>query len=159
MASFIMGVFLFALDTTILADIQPQVLEEINAVDKVAWISVAYRIPTAALMLPNGQFSQSFNVKWLYIFGVGIFEAGSALCGAAPNVTVFICARAVAGLGTTFIYSCSLVLVTMSTNQIERLSVKMKRLICQGHLYGIHVNGVRSRDGFGTGYWRESGCE
>jgi MFS family permease len=122
MASFIMGVFLFALDTTILADIQPQVLEEFNAVDKVAWISVAYRIPTAALMLPNGQFSQTFNVKWLYIFGVGIFEAGSALCGAAPNVTVFICARAVAGLGTTFIYSCSLVLITMSTNQIERLS-------------------------------------
>jgi MFS family permease len=117
-----MGVFLFALDSTILADIQPQILEEFNAVDKLAWISVAYRIPTAVLILPNGQFSQTFNIKWLYISGVGIFEAGSALCGAAPNITIFICARAIAGLGTTFIYSCSLVLITLNTNQVERLS-------------------------------------
>ena len=56
----------------------------------------------------------------MYIFGVVTFEIGSAVCGAAPTMTVLIFGRALAGLGGTFIYSGSLVLITGHTDKIER---------------------------------------
>jgi MFS family permease len=116
----LIGLFLFALDNTILADVQEKIVDEFGSVDKVAWLAVAFMIPTAGLTLPNGQIFQAFNAKWLYIFGVATFEAGSALCGAAPNIIVFIFARGIAGLGAAFIYSGSLFLITVNTNEMER---------------------------------------
>ena len=42
---------------------------------------------------------------------IGIFEVGSALCGAAPNSTAFIIGRAIAGLGSAGIFSGSSVIL------------------------------------------------
>ena len=36
------------------------------------------------------------NVKWLYKSHVVVFEAGSALCGGAPNMNALIVGRAIA---------------------------------------------------------------
>ncbi|KAL8790237.1 MAG: hypothetical protein Q9195_006460 [Heterodermia aff. obscurata] len=49
--------------------------------------------------LTNHQASKSygvFNLKWLYIATVALFEIGSAICGAAPNMNVMIVGRAIA---------------------------------------------------------------
>ncbi len=40
-----------------------------------------------------------------------IFEAGSALCGAAPNSTAFIIGRAIAGLGSAGIFSGGMMII------------------------------------------------
>ena len=40
-----------------------------------------------------------------------IFEAGSALCGAAPNSTTFIIGRAIAGLGSAGIFSGGMMVI------------------------------------------------
>lgn len=45
------------------------------------------------------------NVKWLYICSLVIFEAGSAVCGAAPNMNALIVGRAICGLGGTGMYT------------------------------------------------------
>ena len=42
-----------------------------------------------------------FSAKWLYIGSIVLFEAGSALCGAAPSMNVMIVGRAIAGLGVS----------------------------------------------------------
>ena len=120
MFSILIGLFLFALDNTILADVQPKIATDFGAVDKVAWLGVAMLIPTLALMLPSGQIFETFDVKWLYILGIVTFEAGSAICGAAPSMTILIVGRAVAGFGNAFIYTGSLVLITVNTNVMER---------------------------------------
>jgi MFS family permease len=127
MSSIIIGLFLFALDTTILADVQPKIATEFDAVNRVAWLAVALMIPSLGLMLPNGQIFQTFNVKWLYIAGVVTFEIGSALCGAAPTMTFLIFARAIAGVGCTLIYTGSLVLITINTTERERYPSQLQR--------------------------------
>lgn len=38
-------------------------------------------------------------MKWVYIFNVVIFEVGSALCGAAPNMNALIVGRVICGVG------------------------------------------------------------
>jgi MFS family permease len=95
-------------------------VEDFGAVDKVAWLAVAFMTPSLAFMLSNGQLFQTFNIKWMYIAGVVIFEAGSALCGAAPSMTILILGRVIGGIGSTFIYTGSIVLITVNTNESER---------------------------------------
>lgn len=47
----------------------------------------------------RGKLFGIFSAKWLYLASVVLFEIGSALCGAAPNMNAFIVGRAIAGLG------------------------------------------------------------
>ena len=44
-------IFLFALDNTITADLQPAIVARFDAVDRLSWISVAYLLGAAALTL------------------------------------------------------------------------------------------------------------
>jgi hypothetical protein len=49
--SVLSSVFLFSLDNTITADIQPAIVNRFDAVDRLAWIAVAYFLGAAALTL------------------------------------------------------------------------------------------------------------
>ena len=61
---------------------------------------------TAACFNPiSGRVYQLYSTKWVFLLSIIIFEAGSALCGAAPNSIAFIVGRAVAGLGSAGIFS------------------------------------------------------
>jgi MFS family permease len=113
------GLFLFSIDNTIVADIQPTIVEQFQSVDKIAWVTSAFFLSTSALTLSYGQLYQVFNAKWLYVLSVFIFEAGSALCGAAPNINVLIIGRLIVGVGATGIYTGSLFLLSVNTSQQE----------------------------------------
>ena len=61
---------------------------------------------TAACFNPiSGRIYQLYSTKWVFLLSIIIFEAGSALCGAASNSTAFIIGRAIAGLGSAGIFS------------------------------------------------------
>ena len=61
-----------------------------------------------------------FNAKWLYILTVAIFEAGSAVCGAAPSMNALIVGRTLAGLGGAGMYLGVIMLLSFSTSPVER---------------------------------------
>ena len=61
-----------------------------------------------------------FNIKWVYLFNIFLFEAGSAVCGAAPNMTVLIIARVIAGIGGSGMYSGTMTYVSLLTTSEER---------------------------------------
>jgi MFS family permease len=98
-AAILIGLFLFSLDNTIVADIQPAIVEDFQSVDQIAWLAAGFFLSASTLTLPFGQLYQVFNAKWLYISSVVIFEVGSALCGGAPNMAALIVGRAIAGIG------------------------------------------------------------
>lgn len=113
------GVFLFSIDNTIVADLQPPIVEQFQSVDKIGWVTSALFLSNSALTLPSGQFYQVFNSKWLYVLSVFIFVAGSALCGAAPNINALIIGRVIVGAGATGIYTGSLFLLSVNTSEQE----------------------------------------
>lgn len=96
--------FVYGLDTTIAADIQGAVTQTFGTVDQLAWLGAGFALGSTAVILPGGALFNSFNQKWLYIAGVMLFEVGSALCGAAPNMNALIVGRVIAGAGGTGIY-------------------------------------------------------
>lgn len=71
-------------------------------------------------VLPWTKVYGVFNAKYVYIFNILLFEVGSAVCGAAPNMTALILGRVIAGVGGSGMYSGTLSFVAMLTTIEER---------------------------------------
>jgi hypothetical protein len=112
--------FLFALDQTIVADIQPVIVTHFNSVGKLSWLSVAFLIGAASTNLVWGKVFGQFNGKFCYIFCVFLFELGSAVCGAAPSIDALIIGRAICGVGGAGMYVGVMTLLAATTTMHER---------------------------------------
>ncbi|CZR65858.1 related to major facilitator (MFS1) transporter [Phialocephala subalpina] len=118
--SILSSTFLFALDNTIVADVQPTIVTHFDAIGKLSWLSVAFLIGAAATNLVWGKVFGQFNAKWTYILCVTLFEVGSALCGAAPTINALIVGRAICGVGGSGMYVGVMTLLAATTTMHER---------------------------------------
>ena len=99
------AVLCVALDNTIIATAIPRITDQFQALDDVGWYGSAYLLTTCAFQLLFGKFYGNFNVKWVFLAALALFELGSLICGAAPNSVALIVGRAIAGLGSAGIFS------------------------------------------------------
>lgn len=120
MTAILSSIFLYALDNTVVADIQPVIIKDFGEVDKLSWLSVAFLLGATATNLIWGKVYSQFNSKWFYIFNVMLFEVGSAICGAAPSMNVMIVGRAICGVGGSGLYVGVMTLVAATTTLPER---------------------------------------
>jgi len=74
----------------------------------------------SAVVLPFGRLYGAFDAKWLYIASMVLFEIGSALCGAAPNMDALIIGRVLAGMGGNGMYLGVMTLLSVNTSDRER---------------------------------------
>ncbi|RYP57059.1 hypothetical protein DL770_010764 [Monosporascus sp. CRB-9-2] len=114
------SVFLYSLDNTIVADITPTVVNTFGNVDNLPWLSVGFLLGGESAVLPFGKLYGLFDAKWLYIASSIIFNVGSALCGAAPNMEALIVGRVLAGLGGNGMYLGVITLLSVNTSDRER---------------------------------------
>lgn len=112
--------FLFALDQTIVANVQPAIVRQFNAVDRLSWLSVAFLIGAAGTNLVWGKVYSQFNIKWTYIATILVFEIGSAICGAAPNMDSLIVGRAICGVSGAGMYVGLITQLAVTTTIRER---------------------------------------
>lgn len=112
--------FLFALDTTVVADIQPYIIQSVGEFEKFPWLGSAFVLPAATLQLPWAKAYALFDVKWLYFFNVTLFEIGSAISGAAPTMNALIVGRTIAGIGGCGMYIGGLTYLSVLTTPQER---------------------------------------
>ncbi|GJD04906.1 major facilitator superfamily transporter [Colletotrichum higginsianum] len=111
--------FLFALDNTIVANIQPAIINDFGHLELLSWIGTGFALGTMFILL-WGKVYGIFNIKWVYIFNIFLFEAGSALCGAAPNMETLIIGRVISGVGGSGMYSGTLTYVSVLSNEQEK---------------------------------------
>ncbi|TVY80635.1 Rubrofusarin-specific efflux pump aurT [Lachnellula suecica] len=100
MMSIFVGMFLVSLDRLIISTAIPQITNEFNSAGDIGWYGTAYLLTSCAFQLVFGKIYTFFSVKTTFLASILLFEAGSALCGAAPNSVAFILGRAVAGMGS-----------------------------------------------------------
>ena len=127
------ALFLYALDNTVVANVQAKVVDTFQHVDLVPWLGVSFALASAATTLPWSKAYGMFSAKKLYIGSTTIFMAASALCGAAPNINAFIIGRAIAGAGGCGMYMGLLTLLSVTTTNVER----PKYLSLTGFIWGI----------------------
>lgn len=112
--------FLYGLDTTIAADVQSAVITRFGHVDQISWIGAGFPLGSVCVILFLGTLFNTFNMKWVYFSTVVLFEAGSAICGAAPTMSALIVGRVIAGAGGSGIYLGSLQYFAVMTTEKER---------------------------------------
>ncbi|GAD92383.1 predicted protein [Paecilomyces variotii No. 5] len=111
---------LYGLDTTIAADVQGSVVEDLGHIEQLALVGAGFPLGSVCVILLLGTLYNTFNMKWNFITTVVLFEAGSALCGAAPTMNALIVGRVIAGAGGSGIYLGSLQYFAVTTTEKER---------------------------------------
>ncbi|TEY29568.1 hypothetical protein BOTCAL_0941g00020 [Botryotinia calthae] len=114
------SIFLYALDNTIVADLQPVIITRFGEVQKLPWLSVSFLLGATATNLVWGKIYTQFNAKWFYVFSVFVFELGSAVCAAAPSMNAVIVGRALCGIGGAGLYVGCMTLIAFTTTISER---------------------------------------
>lgn len=73
--------FLTKLLQSVIATAIPSITAEFHSLDQVGWYGSAFFITRAAS--PNfwGKSLRHFNMKWVFIVAIFVFELGSLICG------------------------------------------------------------------------------
>ncbi|GEN81265.1 MFS transporter [Actinotalea fermentans] len=94
-----MGMFLAALDQTIVATAIKTIGDDLNGLSLQAWVTTAYLITSTISTPLYGKLSDIYGRKPLYLISIGLFLAGSLLCGTATSMYQLAGYRAIQGLG------------------------------------------------------------
>ncbi|CAI7588105.1 unnamed protein product [Penicillium glandicola] len=98
--SLMLGMFLVALDNTILGTAIPKITDEFHDLNKVSWYGAAYLMTYGSGFQSTwGKFYKYFPIKLWFLVAIFIFELGSLICAVAPDPTTLIAGRAIAGFG------------------------------------------------------------
>ncbi|KAJ5318489.1 hypothetical protein N7476_004909 [Penicillium atrosanguineum] len=98
--SLMLGMFLVALDNTILGTAIPKITDEFRDLNKVSWYGSAYLMTYGSGFQSTwGKFYKYFPIKLWFLVAVLIFEVGSLICAVAKDPTTLIVGRAIAGFG------------------------------------------------------------
>lgn len=119
-SAMLFSIFLYALDGTIVAVIQATIASEFDALGDLAWNNVGFLMGATATVMPWGQVYAQLSAKWVYLLNVAVFEAGSALCGAAPGMPALIVGRCICGVGGAGLYVGVFNLIAATTTMAER---------------------------------------
>ena len=87
-------------DRLIVSTAIPEITNQFNSAGDIGWYGTSYLLTMCAFQLVFGKLYQVFSVKAVFLGSIVLFEAGSAICGAAPNSIAFIFGRAIAGVGS-----------------------------------------------------------
>ncbi|RCI08783.1 hypothetical protein L249_4805 [Ophiocordyceps polyrhachis-furcata BCC 54312] len=93
------GVFLSALDSTIIATLSAPIASEFRSLSLFSWLATGYFIATAACQPLSGRLTDIFGRGPGLVFCNVVFAGGNLVCGLASNQYVMIVGRVVAGVG------------------------------------------------------------
>jgi len=100
LASVVFGAFMVILDTTAVNVAFRALQTEYAArVSDAQWVISLYVLSLGIATPLAGFLADRFGIKRTYLAGLGIFVAGSLLCGLAPKLWMLVAARAIQGLG------------------------------------------------------------
>ncbi|HEV7771796.1 MAG TPA: DHA2 family efflux MFS transporter permease subunit [Conexibacter sp.] len=107
------AIFMSSLDLFIVNIAFPQLADEFGGVSRstLSWVLNSYAIVFAALLVPAGRLADLIGRKRVFIGGLLIFTAASAICAAADSVGVLIAARGVQAIGAAALLPTSLALL------------------------------------------------
>lgn len=106
--------FVVALDNTIIAAAIPRITTVFDSLNDVGWYGSSYLLTTTSLQPSFGKVYTYFDVKWVFLSALLIFELGSILCAAAKTSVMLIVGRAVAGAGAAALFSGSMTIIGYS---------------------------------------------
>ncbi len=109
------------LDATVVNVALPSIARDLGAgLTGLQWILDAYLVTLSSLLLLGGSLGDHYGRRRMFVTGLGIFTAASALCGLAPTTAALIAGRALQGAGAALLVPGSLALLSASFRPADR---------------------------------------
>jgi EmrB/QacA subfamily drug resistance transporter len=96
-----------------------------------SWLSLAYILVVAALLMPAGKLADLTGRKRLFLIGMVAFTVVAFVSAFAPSAPVLIVFRLLLGVGSAMLYACVTALVALAYPPKAR-----------GRAFGVQVSGV-----------------
>jgi len=107
----LLGIFLAALDQTIVGTALPVIVTDLKGNDVYTWAFTSYLL-TATVSGPlYGKLSDLFGRRIIFMIGVSVFLFGSLLCAISGQMWQFILFRGIQGLGAGALFPVSLAII------------------------------------------------
>ncbi len=115
-----LGLFLAALDQTIVATALPKIVEDLGGVDKYAWVATSYLLASTVAVPVFGRLADLVNSRTLLFWAIVVFLLGSALSGLSPTMEALVGFRALQGLGGGALYAVAVTIIGLLIPPRER---------------------------------------
>jgi len=93
MSGLMMGMFLAALDQTIVSTALPTIVGDFHSSNLLSWVITAYLLASTASTPLWGKAGDLYGRKRLFQLAIVVFLVASALCGASQNIIELIAFR------------------------------------------------------------------
>lgn len=116
----VLGMFLAALDQTIVATALPTIVGDLGGLDHLSWVVTAYLLTSTASTPLYGKISDLYGRKIMFQTAIVVFLVGSALSGLSQNMGQLIGFRAIQGLGAGGLMAMALAIIGDIVSPRER---------------------------------------
>jgi MFS family permease len=110
----LLGIFLAALDSTIIATAIPSITSQFGGISNIAWYGSSYMITNTAFQSSWGKAYDYFSLKKVFLLAILVFEVGNIICALASSSEVLIFGRIVAGMGGGGIMTGAFIIIALT---------------------------------------------
>lgn len=130
LASVMLGMFLSAIEATIVATAMPSIVADLQNFSLYSWVFSAYLLSSSATILVFGKLADIYGRRPIYTSGICVFLLGSILAGSSTSMLVLIIARFIQGIGAG-------ALTPVATTIVGDIYSKQERAKVQGYLSAV----------------------
>jgi EmrB/QacA subfamily drug resistance transporter len=121
LAAMCFALFMIMLDNTVVNVALPSIQKDLGAsLSSLEWTVNAYTLTFAVLLVTGGRLGDIFGRRRVFVSGVILFAASSALIGLAPDQAWLVAGRAVQGTGAAFMMPGTLSIISNTFPPAER---------------------------------------
>ncbi|MFI9251898.1 MFS transporter [Streptomyces sp. NPDC053069] len=111
LSGLMLGMFLAALDQTIVSTSIRTIADDLHGLSSQAWVTTAYLITSTISTPLYGKLSDLYGRKPFFLAAISIFIVGSAACSFATSMTELAAFRAFQGIGAGGLMSLALAII------------------------------------------------
>ena len=121
LAAMCFALFMIMLDNTVVNVALPSIQRDLGAsLSSLEWTVNAYTLTFAVLLVTGGRLGDIFGRRRVFLTGVVMFAASSALIGLAPTQSWLVAGRALQGMGAAFMMPGTLSIISNTFPPAER---------------------------------------
>ena len=115
------ALFMVVLDNLVVTTALPVIRVDLGAsIEELEWVVNAYTFTFAVFLLTGAALGDRFGRKRMFMIGVGVFTAASAMAALAPSTDWLIAARAVQGVGGALVTPLTLTILSAAVSAERR---------------------------------------
>jgi EmrB/QacA subfamily drug resistance transporter len=115
------ALFMTTLDNLVVSTALPSIRVHLGAsIESLEWTVNAYTLSFAVLLLTGAALGDRFGRRRMFLIGIAVFTASSALAALAPSAGSLVAARAVQGAGAALVLPLTLTLLSEAVAPHQR---------------------------------------